>query len=269
MSLLSSFVGLSSGGVRSFPPDVAASWVSSGAAALAPAALAALAPSAPAAPAAAPPAPAALPSGLRVLRGFGAPAAPFAVVFSFRWGRGWACVVSRVASRSAAARLLRRLRSARRAVLALRLPVSVVWGSRFPRFCLRWLACRRCRVGVFSASGLVGRAFFVRSAPSFALPPAPSSAPSPASAAVLFGAPASSAPAPAPAASCPWASFCAARGWSCPSSAAELVACRALSSGLCAGFGFLGSGAALAGGAPAPFLAAARAGSPLPVLLGL
>lgn len=142
------FSGLSAGGSRWVPASSAASWLEAGslpAVRLSPARLA---------PA---PAPAVLPAGVRVLRSFGVEGSPFAVVFAFRWRGDWAAVVSRVASRREAARLLRRLRLARSAVLAARLPRSSVWGSAFPRFCLRWLACRALCVGVFASSGLIGR----------------------------------------------------------------------------------------------------------------
>lgn len=139
------FSGLSVGGSRLVPAAAASSWVEAGSA-----------PVARSFPAPAP-APAVLPAGVRVLRSFGVEAAPFAVVFAFRWRGAWAAVVSRVASRRDAARLLRRLRAARSAVLAARLPRSSVWGAAFPRFCLRWLACRALCVGVFASSGLIGR----------------------------------------------------------------------------------------------------------------
>lgn len=66
---------------------------------------------------------------------------PFSVVFWFRpLGGGVSSVRSRCSSRAGLARLLRRFRLARLAVRSL--PRSVVPGSVFPRFGLRWLACR-------------------------------------------------------------------------------------------------------------------------------
>lgn len=72
---------------------------------------------------------------------------PFTVVFWFRpLGGGISSVRSRCASRAGLARLLRRFRRAR--VAARALPRSVVPGSVFPRFGLRWLACRPVLVAV-------------------------------------------------------------------------------------------------------------------------
>ncbi len=157
-----------------------------------------------------PPAPAVVPAAAPALRCFGLPvaSAPVVVVFAFRWAGSWASVRVGCASRSSAARLLRRFRAARRAVRALRLPLSVVWASRFPRFSLRWLACLRVRVGVFASSGLVGRASWVRAASArvfsaFALRVSCLGvAPGSPAACAVFGGPApapSPAPSPAPA----------------------------------------------------------------------
>lgn len=221
------FSGLSVGGSRLVPAAAASSWVEAGSS---PVARSFPARSFPA------PAPAVLPAGVRVLRSFGVESAPFAVVFAFRWRGAWAAVVSRVASRREAARLLRRLRAARRAVLAARLPRSAVWGAAFPRFCLRWLACRPLCVGVFSSSGLIGRR--VRPPSAWRLRFARVTVPAGLPAECLAPAPS---PAPAP----------ARAGEGCPP-AWEADALRALDFGLACGFAF----APLAGAGVSPSLAA-------------
>ena len=104
------------------------------------------------------------------LRSWGSPSGAVCLAFVFRWGSrrsawgGLARVVVWCASRSAAARVLWSLRAARRAVLStyyvrdgdpllLLVPPARVVASDFPRFGLRWLACRWCRLAVVVRGG--------------------------------------------------------------------------------------------------------------------
>ena len=84
---------------------------------------------------------------------------PFAVVVSFSWRGRVACVSWFFFSRRRVARLLWRLRAARRWWRSSSAPSrSVVGRSAVPRFCLRWVVAAPCVVSVFRR-GFPGRRF--------------------------------------------------------------------------------------------------------------